>query len=216
MTSFLLPMSSLTASFAPETPFGRRVYRLTFVVGVVVFVGLALAGIAYSLLFDHRPPDLSTNYLTRHFLALAEQEDHAALSAELRITAEIDPQPQMLENLARAAARANDQESLHFALTRLIESGMATDAGSYLALATLLLRQPDRKVGDATRAVSYLQESLRLEPDQAVANSNLGTALLLVGKPDQAAAAFRRALELDPGLESATTGLDLATGTTAP
>ena len=52
--------------------------------------------------------------------------------------------------------------------------------------------------GRVIEALAHGQVALRLEPDSSVAYSNLGAALLGLEHKREAAAAYRKALELDP------------------
>lgn len=69
--------------------------------------------------------------------------------------------------------------------------------GDFLAhfnLGALALRRKD-----TTSAIEYLRAALRAEPDQPAALNTYGAALAMSGKPEEAAAQFRRVLEIRPG-----------------
>ncbi|MCC6219777.1 MAG: tetratricopeptide repeat protein [Deltaproteobacteria bacterium] len=59
------------------------------------------------------------------------------------------------------------------------------------------------KDGDVERAGTILQTVLASNPDNAVAHNNMGVLLELKGEKDNALREFRRAMDLDPNLESA-------------
>jgi len=55
-----------------------------------------------------------------------------------------------------------------------------------------------RRAGDLETAEQHLREAVKFAPRYGDAHNNLGIALLLQGKRDEAAAQFERALEIDP------------------
>src|SRR5262245_59731313 len=57
--------------------------------------------------------------------------------------------------------------------------------------------------GDYAGSAEAFERALASNPDWAEALSNLGLALLSLGKPDEAAARCRRAVELQPNLVEA-------------
>ncbi|MCG8457032.1 MAG: tetratricopeptide repeat protein, partial [Holophagales bacterium] len=62
--------------------------------------------------------------------------------------------------------------------------------------------------GELQSAVDALEEARRREPRRADIHNSLGSVLFELGLYDEAEAAFRRALELDPGLSSARQNLE--------
>jgi tetratricopeptide (TPR) repeat protein len=68
-------------------------------------------------------------------------------------------------------------------------------AGSLYNIARNLEDQP----GGLDQAIEYYRQSLALEPNSALAHSNLGAALQRRGQLADALAEFRRAIELQPG-----------------
>lgn len=64
-----------------------------------------------------------------------------------------------------------------------------------------------RLSGDAARAAELLAETVRIEPDNADAQLQLGLALLALNRLDEAEAAFRRTLALAPAYADARIGL---------
>jgi predicted O-linked N-acetylglucosamine transferase (SPINDLY family) len=61
--------------------------------------------------------------------------------------------------------------------------------------------------GDRAEAVRYIEKAARLSPRNAVFQSNLGLALHLAGKPEDAEAPYRRAVALEPRFAEALYGL---------
>lgn len=80
----------------------------------------------------------------------------------------------------------------------LLEAGSIGDAEAALVHFRLALVFVDS--GRAADAVAALDASLHLQPDNARAHNNRGSALQLVGRHGDAERAFRRALALDPDL----------------
>ena len=56
-------------------------------------------------------------------------------------------------------------------------------------------------------ALALLRTLLEINPDNALTHSNVGAALLRLGRPQEALQSIERALALDPDLETARTGL---------
>jgi Flp pilus assembly protein TadD len=52
--------------------------------------------------------------------------------------------------------------------------------------------------GKITEAVAQFREAVRVKPDYAEAQNNLGYGLLLSGKPDEAIEPLRKVLEIQP------------------
>ena len=77
-----------------------------------------------------------------------------------------------------------------------------TDPAVLFSLGTALAQQ-----GDTSRAIPILGESLRHDPRNADARSNLGRALLAVGRVDEARTQFVAALEIAPDHPQARQGL---------
>ncbi len=62
---------------------------------------------------------------------------------------------------------------------------------------------------DLQRKADLYQQGLNVCPNNAYAHNDLGTVYLRMGKPDQAKAEYRRALELKPDLEETRRNLEL-------
>jgi len=99
--------------------------------------------------------------------------------------------PTDVERLASDVARKAREEDLkaYTGLLRLDPSNPLR----HDAVALLYLQN-----GDAAQAVEHYQTSIRLAPDVASTQYNLGLALVAARRVDDAIAAFRRAVELDP------------------
>jgi Flp pilus assembly protein TadD len=86
----------------------------------------------------------------------------------------------------------------------LFEHALAVSPESPVVLNSLgseLMRRagaPDAQPGDLESAEQHLREAVKLAPAYGDAHNNLGIALLLQGKRDEAAAQFERALEINP------------------
>jgi Tfp pilus assembly protein PilF len=72
------------------------------------------------------------------------------------------------------------------------------DPGLHEALASSYLR-----LGNGDEALTELETSVRLDPRSAMAQYNLGTALLVQGRQDAAMARFEEAIRLKPSMASA-------------
>ena len=64
--------------------------------------------------------------------------------------------------------------------------------------------------GNATGAVDWMSQALRINPHAASAHSNLGVALLELNRPEEALASFDRALALKPEFVDALNGQGIA------
>jgi tetratricopeptide (TPR) repeat protein len=73
---------------------------------------------------------------------------------------------------------------------------------AHASLADLLMRR-----GRVNEAIEHSQEALRIRPNDANAQNNLGLALLQTGDAKGAAAHLEKALEIDPGLMNAEVNL---------
>lgn len=82
----------------------------------------------------------------------------------------------------------------------LVQAPQSASLWKWLGAIRLQQDQPDE-------AVSYLRRSLELDPGQADAQANLGTALQAVGQYQEAIPAFEEALRLRPGMPEARKGL---------
>ena len=79
------------------------------------------------------------------------------------------------------------------------------DAALHESLARLY-----QQVGQLDDALVHIQESVRLKPDSAIGQYNLGTALASRGRPAEAVRSFTEAVRLDPSLAYAHNSLGVA------
>ena len=102
---------------------------------------------------------------------------------------------------ARALFDAND-----FGRAQLLcEDLLELDPGQADALQLLGLM--GNRVRDLGFAMDYFERSILARPDDAVFHNNLGSTLVQSGRTEEAAALFRRALEIDPDLHAARANL---------
>ncbi|HEY1269613.1 MAG TPA: tetratricopeptide repeat protein, partial [Candidatus Binatia bacterium] len=64
--------------------------------------------------------------------------------------------------------------------------------------------------GRIADAIVHYRQAIALNPDFALAYANLGDALLIQGKSDEAVVQLQKALEIDPHLNAARQSLDNA------
>ena len=98
---------------------------------------------------------------------------------------------------ARARFDANDLVRAQL----LFEEVLELDPGHADALHFLGLTGD--RVRDLGFAMEYFERSIQARPGDAVFHNNLGSALIKAGRTEEAAAVFRKALELDPNLNIA-------------
>jgi tetratricopeptide (TPR) repeat protein len=118
------------------------------------------------------------------------------------------PEPHVAEGNARAAHGDVEGALDEYDKARLPETGARAGALAHNR-ASALLRAGDAKVApraiqEANRALTEGEASLK-----ATAAYDLGYALEQAGKPDEAIAAYARALQLDPGDRDAKVNLEL-------
>lgn len=116
--------------------------------------------------------------------------------------------------LRSALARRGDDPMLHLSAASILrELGRKDEAAAEVETAARLSPSSGAvararaelafQASDLSTARRHLVDAQRLDPSDALAFDLDGRALSGLGKPEEAAAAFRRALELDPKLESA-------------
>ena len=108
-----------------------------------------------------------------------------------------------VHNLAGQAAQAldrNEAAAEHYANAVRIDPG---DTSSMDRLAMLRFGQKQYQV-----ALEWYRGMLAIDPDSAQTHSNVGATLYYLGRAEEAARSFERALEIDPDLETARTGLE--------
>lgn len=170
-------------------------------------------------------------------LAQLARAQHSEAVAAFRKAVEIEPEyPEAYNNLAGALAQSGDrtaavkmyQEALrlqpdltgaHLGLAALAQS---FEEAEYHFKAGLFYRPKDARAhyeyatglaaADRYRdAATEFELTVTLQPTMAEAHASLGDMLSLLNQPARAIPHYRRALELQPGLEAARTGLEMAT-----
>jgi protein O-GlcNAc transferase len=107
------------------------------------------------------------------------------------------PTPAELMTEARARFDANDLVRAQL----LFEDVLELDPGHADALHFLGLT--GHRVRDLGFAMEYFERSIQARPKDAVFHNNLGSVLVQAGRTEEAAAFFRKALEIDPNLNIA-------------
>ena len=107
------------------------------------------------------------------------------------------PFPELFHNRGQARADSGDLSGAAADFSYVLDLEPDHLEGR-ISLASLLL-----DTGDATGAVRIAAEGIALTPEEARLHCSLGLALLELDRPEQASAAFDRALELDPELTAA-------------
>ena len=97
----------------------------------------------------------------------------------------------------RARFEANDLVRAQL----LFEDVLELDPGHADALHFLGLT--GHRIRDLGFAMEYFERSIQARPRDAVFHNNLGSLLVQAGRTEEAAALFRKALEIDPGLNIA-------------
>lgn len=170
--------------------------------GVGVFVLSMAAGLVRSWTTHHALPRVGVEYTTELSEAIAAKGSVAALPL-IRSAAKIDfDNEAAVTRLLDSARAAGDGEDIVWALVALVRL-KPEDGEVRNELVSELLRQ-----GRVVEAQAQGELAVRLIPDSAAAHCNLGAALLGLGEKRQAAAAYRRALELHPASETARRALD--------
>lgn len=170
---------------------------LLFRLGVLVFALSIGAGFARCWLGHRWLPPVGVEYMSEVRATIAKQGDAAALP-QLRAAARIDfDNEQPSRELLELAWKTGDHTDLLPTLERLVHLH-PQDGSLRNELVSKLLS--DGRVGEA---YSHGLKAVELTPDSAFAFGNLGAALLGLGQFREAAAAYRRALAIDPNLESA-------------
>ena len=171
-------------------------------IGVAVFLSSMAAGLVRSFATRHGLPRVGVEYKTELNEIVRERGGVAALP-QVRSAARIDFDNEMaVTGLLDSARQAGRNDDIVWALSVLVrlrpEDGQVRND---LALALLIQ-------GRVIEAQPHAAFAVRLAPDSATAHCNLGAALLGLGHKQQAATAYRRALELDPASEPARLALE--------
>jgi superkiller protein 3 len=172
--------------------------------GVTLFVLSMTAGLVRSFMTDQGLPRIAVEYTTE-LNELANRLGTQAALPHLRSAARIDFDNETivarLVDESRAAGDLDEHVRALIALTRL----KPQDGQVRTELVAALLQQQR-----FSEAYAQGRFAVWLSPNAAGAHYHFGLALLGVGQREQAAAAFVRALELDPDLQEARLGLAAA------
>lgn len=114
-----------------------------------------------------------------------------------------DSPPVLIENTTAANRAANIPEFINIGKNGLEK--IDVPAAEFYRLYDLAWQLAE--TGRAAEAIAAWREALRLEPEDAKANNNLGGLLLGQGRLDEAEACLRRALRSDPELAGARSSL---------
>ncbi|HUG66764.1 MAG TPA: hypothetical protein VMM76_03365 [Pirellulaceae bacterium] len=175
---------------------------LVFWLGVVTFLASLGAGVVRSLVRHQGTPGVGVEYISELRTAFRDKGYEQTLpwmQAAIRIDLDNDA---TARELLQAARQAGDTKTVVITLETLVRL-LPDDGELRTELVSGLLDQ-----GRVIEALAHAQVALRLEPDSAVAHGNLGTALLALDLKDEAAAAYRMALQLDSTNENARRALE--------
>jgi serine/threonine-protein kinase len=144
------------------------------------------------------------------FRPTAQQQPDAGAAPKgpaTQVAADRDPaQAEFFVKLGDKALREGDLQAAvdHFTRARGFDN---VNADAIAGLGAVALKQG--KLGDAG---VHVDAAIRLAPRSARLHTLRGQVYLAAGKRDEAAAAFRRALKIDPDDQQAVQGYNLATG----
>jgi Flp pilus assembly protein TadD len=137
---------------------------------------------------------------------VAQQPEPAGASADPTASGQENGQAAFFIKLGNRALRDGDTTSAtdSFNKARVFDR---TNADAIAGLGAAAMAE-----GKYADAVVHLEAAARLKPRSARIHALRGQAYLAAGRRSEAAAAFRRSLELEPGNRSATQGLSEASG----
>jgi tetratricopeptide (TPR) repeat protein len=171
--------------------------------GFVLFFLFIAAGLLRSLATQQRLPGVGVEY-TSALRTMIEEQGTAASLPLIRSAAQIDFDNEMAVTLWLQSAReADERDEVLRALSALVRL-KPEDAAVRTELAAELLAQ-----GRAPEAFTHASFAAWLAPSSPAALAALGDALRLLGQNEQAAAAYQRALAIDPATEAAQAGIRL-------
>lgn len=173
-----------------------------FWLGVAIFVASLCAGVGRSLVRYHSPPQVGVEYISE-LRAAFQQKGYQPTLPWLHAAVQIDlDNDTTSRELLEAARQAGDLDTAVRTLEKLVR--LQPDNAEFRTdLVSGLLSQ-----GRVVEALAHGQTALRLDSNSSVAHANMGTAYLALDLKDEAAAAYRSALRLDPANESARRAID--------
>jgi len=128
------------------------------------------------------------------------QQDYASALDECNQALAIDPSFQLARNNLKWAS--DEKNKTLAAINAASQSTAVRDVDFFLKQGMNQLH-----VGDYDQAIVSWQQMLHLDPKNAMAANNIGTAYMLKRQPDVASGWFDRALKLDPNLQIAKNNL---------
>lgn len=173
-------------------PWLRAAYRISFLLGVALYVLCFAAGTAHVLRKEGRLPSLSDSAL-RHARELMERGDIPGATAQYRMAARIDRSNyEIPRELAESLRKLGDTSGEIDQRQREVEL-RAGDPATHRRLAMAFYG--NRRFEEAVRE---FREALRLDPTDVRALTGLGEALLDLDRLPEAERAFQEALRLSP------------------
>ncbi|HIE99857.1 MAG: hypothetical protein ABGZ23_05075 [Fuerstiella sp.] len=182
-----------------------------FVVGNVLLAVLLSGGIAHSVISDGRPPKIRVGFADTH-RHLIDTRKHAEIIPDLQTAASINFDDGVTQlQLLSTAYKAHDTDSIVLGLRGLLNHA-PDDSELHGELATVLLgighaEDALRHAEDALRhfedALVHSSVAVRLNPDSSRLQITQGAVMLALERNQEAAASYRKALELNPDSEPA-------------
>lgn len=208
------PGASPSPADSPAAPPARGpgwFSRGLFALGLASFGVVAASGLVFSWTREKSPLPPLHNDPTRDAVREHAGHDGQATAKKYRIAAMLSRNdPALFRRAGQAAQMIGDAPGARQAYLRALALD-PSDAESYYGLGLLALER-----GDAHEAVSRNLAVIKLQPHHAQAFCNLGSALVALGKPSEAIDCYRRALQIDPGLQPARAALRELTGFEPP
>lgn len=185
-------------------------FRFT-VVGLGLFVVLGVFQAVRS--FGSLPP-VALDHQAGIKQSIAQREFGRAVAA-LRVAVKLDHRDATwhFHQLAKAAQQLGDVEMQDYAvdgLRRTISLQEPQEARAYRYLVDAVMFHSESTQSEMPEVIDLCRVALLFDPDHAVTHCNLGTAWLRLGVRDEAARHYRNALRLNPTLQQAEIGLQMA------
>ncbi len=170
---------------------------ILFWMGLVIFAASVSAGVIRSLTRNRELPPVGVEY-TSELRSAFKQNGYRETLGWMQSAVQLDlDNDTIARELLLAAQQAGDTKTVVEALEKLVRL-RPDDAEIRSELVSVLLAE-----GRVVEALGHAEVALKLNPMSAVAHCNLGAVLLGLDQKDAAAAAYRRALQLEPANEHA-------------
>jgi Flp pilus assembly protein TadD len=170
--------------------------------GVALFLLSLAVGLYRSFMTRQGMPSIGIEYLTE-LDEVIEQQGHTAALPHVRSAARIDFDSEVAVNkLLETARQAGDADTALWALVTMVRLQPEDGALRSELISELLAR------GRGVEAFTHAEFAVRLRPNSARTLSDLGAVLLELGQQRDAAAVYRRVLELDPTSKKARHALE--------